>query len=139
MVEDIARVIIRRSQKGNNFGCVLIPEGLPHYLESIQRIKTEIDEIKSSDEEILKTKMSEWAYNRYQSLPDFIKTQLTKRDNSGALAYSQIETERLIAVLVAQKLKEQGFKGSFNPVCHFFGYQGRCAVPSRLDQNLGSR
>lgn len=34
--------------------------------------------------------MSQWAYARYEKLPDFIKTQLTKRDNSGALAYSQI-------------------------------------------------
>lgn len=27
--------------------------------------------------------------------------------------------------------------GSFSPVCHFFGYQGRSAIPNRLDQNLG--
>ena len=34
-------------------------------------------------------------------------------------------------------MKKTGkFKGSFSPVCHFFGYQGRCALPSRLDQNL---
>ena len=86
--------------------------------------------------------MSEWAFTRYQELPDFIQTQLTLRDNSGALAYSQIETERLISVLVAKKLAEfkaEGkFKGSFNPVCHFFGYQGRWALPSRLDQRLAS-
>ena len=25
---------------------------------------------------------------------------------------------------------------SFNSVCHFFGYQGRCAIPSKLDRNL---
>jgi hypothetical protein len=34
--------------------------------------------------------MSEWAFNKYKILPDFIKTQLTLRDNHGALAYSQI-------------------------------------------------
>lgn len=49
--------------------------------------------------------MSEWAYNRYKDLPDFIKIQLTLRDNHGALAYSQIESERLLAVLVQRKLK----------------------------------
>ena len=27
-------------------------------------------------------------------------------------------------------------KESFNSVCHFFGYQGRCAIPSKLDRNL---
>lgn len=26
--------------------------------------------------------------------------------------------------------------GSFSPVCHFLGYQGRCALPTRLDQNI---
>lgn len=36
--------------------------------------------------------MSQWAYSRYQKLPDFIKVQFTKRDDSGALAYSQIES-----------------------------------------------
>ena len=28
--------------------------------------------------------------------------------------------------------------GKFSPVCHFFGYQGRCTIPSRLDQNLAT-
>jgi hypothetical protein len=34
--------------------------------------------------------MSEWAFNRYKQLPDFIKAQLSLRDAHGALAYSQI-------------------------------------------------
>lgn len=91
------RVVVRRAEKGLGFGCVIIPEGLPSYLESIKRIKTELDEIKSSDCAVLSQKMSEWAYLRYSKLPDFIKQQLTMRDNSGALAFSQIETERLIS------------------------------------------
>ena len=26
--------------------------------------------------------------------------------------------------------------GSFSSVCHFFGYQGRCAIPSPFDRNV---
>ena len=62
LVDDIARVIIRRQEKGLGFGCILIPEGLPLFLPSLRRIKIELDEIKSSNEEIIKSKMSEWAY-----------------------------------------------------------------------------
>lgn len=86
--------------------------------------------------------MSQWAFNRYQRLPDFIKIQFTKRDNNGALAYSQIETEKMIAELVGRRLKqlknEGKYKGSYSPVCHFFGYQGRCSIPTRFDQNLAA-
>lgn len=48
----------------------------------------------------------------------------------------------MIAELVGKRLKqlkgEGKYKGSFSPVCHFFGYQGRCSVPSRFDQNLAT-
>lgn len=98
-------MVIRREEKGLGFGCVLVPEGLPHYLESLKRIQTELDEIKSSDEKVIESKMSEWAYNKYKGLPEFIKTELTLRDNHGALSYSEIESERLLAVLVQRRLK----------------------------------
>jgi pyrophosphate--fructose-6-phosphate 1-phosphotransferase len=49
LVGDIVRVIRKRKEKGLNFGCILIPEGLPTFLPSITRIKTEIDEINSKD------------------------------------------------------------------------------------------
>jgi 6-phosphofructokinase len=35
-------------------------------------------------------------------------------------------------IKVTNKLK----LGSFSSVCHFFGYQGRCALPNQFDQNL---
>lgn len=43
LVDDIVRVIIKRKEKGLNFGCIVIPEGLPTFLPSMVRIKTEID------------------------------------------------------------------------------------------------
>jgi 6-phosphofructokinase len=49
IVNDIVRVVIKRQETKRNFGCILIPEGLPTFLHSINRIKTEIDEIKAKD------------------------------------------------------------------------------------------
>ena len=44
------RVVVKRQQRGMNFGCILIPEGLPTFLPSITRIKTELDENKVKKE-----------------------------------------------------------------------------------------
>ena len=43
LVEDIARVIVKRQEKGLGFGCIIIPEGLPQFIPSLRRIKTELD------------------------------------------------------------------------------------------------
>merc|ERR1711920_210840 len=62
---------------------------------------------------------------------------LLERQSNAALQMSQLETERLLAELVEEELKQrksQGtFKGSFSPVCQFIGYQARCSVPSNFD------
>jgi 6-phosphofructokinase len=53
----------------------------------------------------------------------------------------------MLACLVDKRLNELKKQGlhksiyliklvSFAPVCHFFGYQGRCAIPNRIDQNI---
>ena len=67
---------------------------------------------------------------------------MTRIDSSGEVQLSLLETERLLSELVGQELsarKKKGtFKGSFSPVCHFFGYQGRCSFPSLFDCSLGS-
>ena len=52
---------------------------------------------------------------------------------------SQIETEKFIVSCVEKELealkKEGKYTGSFNSLCHFFGYEGRCGLPSCFDTN----
>lgn len=67
---------------------------------------------------------------------------LVEREIAGSLRLSQLETERLVAYLVGEELekrkKNATYTGTFAPVTHFFGYQGRSAHPSHFDCSLGS-
>jgi 6-phosphofructokinase len=68
---------------------------------------------------------------------------LVEREIQGkSIKLSQIETEKLIAYLVEEELKQRKklktYKGSFAPVTHFFGYQGRSGHPSTFDCSLAS-
>lgn len=48
--------------------------------------------------------MSAWARLRFEKLPDFIRKQMFMRDDDGSLAFSQIETEKLLSYLVEKRL-----------------------------------
>jgi pyrophosphate--fructose-6-phosphate 1-phosphotransferase len=150
IVTDIANAVAKRALKGDNFGTVLIPEGLIEFIPAMKRLIEELnDTLANNDTEFafikeskkphyIITKLSPENARIYESLPDTVARQLTlDRDPHGNVQVSLIETEKLLAEMVGKKLeqwKEEGkFVGKFSTQTHFFGYEGRCAAPSNYD------
>ena len=148
IVTDIAQVVAARAEKGNNFGTVLIPEGLIEFIPSIERLISELNDVLSSAAytEAQPKDRIEWLLGNLTkenaatlaSLPRTFADQLTgERDPHGNVQVSLIETEKLLSSMVAQKLQkmkaEGKYNGKFSALHHFFGYEGRCAAPSNFD------
>ena len=150
VVTYIAQVIADRAANGDNFGTVLIPEGLIEFIPAMKRLIAELNDFlahngeefamvkKSQQREYIIKHLSEENAAIYASLPEGVARQLSlDRDPHGNVQVSLIETEKLLSEMVATKLaawKEEGkFVGKFGAQHHFFGYEGRCAAPSNFD------
>ncbi len=152
VVEYIAGIVAKRAAAGNNFGTVLIPEGLIEFIPAIKKLIRELNEVltdpatgesrefASKDEQIAFVKGNIAADNLavLESLPADVARQLClDRDPHGNVQVSLIETEKLLSRMVATKLaawKAEGkYTGKFSAQHHFFGYEGRCAAPSNYD------
>ena len=150
IVDQIVKVIVARADAGLNFGTILIPEGLIEFIPAMRRLIAELNELLASNEEFntlgsddekrqyVKAKLTHESCQLYRDLPKGIARQLTlDRDPHGNVMVSQIETEKLLIEMVAKKLaimKAEGtYKGKFAALNHFFGYEGRCAIPSNFD------
>ena len=150
IVNRIARVAARRAAEGNNFGTVLIPEGLIEFIPAMKRLIAELNDFlarnkaefkmikKSVRHSYLISKLSKENAALYASLPEGVARQLAlERDPHGNVQVSLIETEKLLAEMVDNRLsewKEEGrYRGKFATQMHFFGYEGRCAAPSNYD------
>ena len=148
VVEYIAKAVVTRSEDGNDFGTVLIPEGLIEFIPAIKKLISELNDILAKDEakainrdaqiDFVKTHLSKENLEVFNSLPTDVASQLAlDRDPHGNVQVSLIETEKLLSRMVAVKLahwKNEGiYKGKFATQHHFFGYEGRCAAPSNYD------
>ena len=150
VVTYIAQIVADRAAQGNNFGTVLIPEGLIEFIPAMKRLIAELNDFlahnaaefalikKSHQREYIISKLSKENADIYASLPEGVARQLTlDRDPHGNVQVSLIETEKLLSDMVAVKLaqwKEEGkYVGKFAAQHHFFGYEGRCAAPSNFD------
>jgi len=149
VVTYIAQIVANRAAQGNNFGTVLIPEGLIEFIPAMKRLIAELNDFladntefshikKSHQREYIISKLSKDNAEIYASLPEDVARQLTlDRDPHGNVQVSLIETEKLLSDMVAVKLaqwKEEGkYVGKFAAQHHFFGYEGRCAAPSNYD------
>ena len=151
IVTYIAEVIAKRAEHGDNFGTVLIPEGLIEFIPAMKSLISELNDLlatntdfihikKSHQREFIISKLSKDNAAIYESLPSLVAKQLTlDRDPHGNVQVSQIETEKLLSDMVGRKLaqwSEEGkYVGKFSALHHFFGYEGRCAAPSNFDTN----
>lgn len=150
IVEYIAGVVAYRAEQGNDFGVVLIPEGLIEFIPAIGRLIQELNDLlaahgadylnldKAAQREYILAHLSAENKATFETLPEGVARQLSlDRDPHGNVQVSLIETEKLISEMVAAKLdqwkKEGKYTGKFAPQHHFFGYEGRCAAPSNFD------
>ena len=150
VVDYIAGIVAARAAEGNNFGTVLIPEGLIEFIPAMKKLIAELNDfLAANGEEFAKVPQAEQikfiaerisAENSaiYTSLPEGVARQLSlDRDPHGNVQVSLIETEKLLSEMVARRLaewkKEGKFVGKFSAQHHFFGYEGRCAAPSNFD------
>ena len=150
VVEQIAETVAYRASQGNNFGVVLIPEGLIEFIPAIGRLIQELNDLlaahgadykdldKEAQREYILAHLSEANKATFETLPEGVARQLSlDRDPHGNVQVSLIETEKLLSEMVGDKLaqwkKEGKYTGSFSALHHFFGYEGRCAAPSNFD------
>jgi len=151
IVSYIADVVAKRAEKGENFGTVLIPEGLVEFIPAMKKLIAELNDILAENEKEISThegnkekrqyvaeKLSAESAEIFTSLPASFANQLMlDRDPHGNVQVSMIDTEKLLSDMVKTKLKkmkkEGKFTGKFAAQHHFFGYEGRCAAPSNFD------
>ena len=149
VVNYIADIVAKRAANGDNYGTVLIPEGLIEFIPAMKNLIAELNDLLARTPNFAERA---WPEQRqyvldnlcdknakvYASLPDGVARQLSlDRDPHGNVQVSLIETEKLLSEMVANRLKEMAKEGKYNgkfaPQHHFFGYEGRCAAPSNFD------
>ena len=148
IVNYIAGVVAKRAENGNNFGTVLIPEGLIEFIPAMKKLIAELNDLLAHNAQEFAVAENQRQYiidhlsaensAVYASLPEGVARQLSlDRDPHGNVQVSLIETEKLLSEMVGRRLaemKEEGtFVGKFAALHHFFGYEGRCADPSNFD------
>ena len=148
IVTYIANAVAQRAADGNNFGTVIIPEGVIEFIPAIKKLIAQLNDVLALPEaknldrhesiDFVKAHLTDENLAVFNSLPVGVARQLAlDRDPHGNVQVSLIETEKLLSTMVAQKLekmkKEGKYTGKFSAQHHFFGYEGRCAAPSNFD------
>ncbi len=151
IVDEIVASVRERAENKENFGIVLIPEGLVEFIPEIKRLIHELNELMAKAGEQfaslssydtqaawLSERLSAESAKAFASLPEEIGKQLLMdRDPHGNVQVSRIDTEKLLMGMVEKRLSQLkldgSYSGNFSALGHFFGYEGRCAFPSNFD------
>ena len=152
IVDELCEVIAWRASHGMNYGVALVPEGLIEFIPSIGKLIEELNDLLANhgseymglDDEAQRAyvlaHLSDENKQTFATLPADVAHQLSlERDPHGNVQVSLIETEKLLSDMcdarLAEWAKEGKYTGKFAAHHHFFGYEGRCAMPSNFDAN----
>ena len=154
IADQIADSVAVRGNRGDNFGVALIPEGIVEFVPEFSKLIAEINELLAGEKTEQFNALPSWddkyafiekgltaeSMAVFSILPVGIQQQLfLERDPHGNVQVSLIESEKLFAELVKNKLAERAaagtYTGKFSTLTHFFGYEGRCAFPSNFDSD----
>ena len=150
IVDDLCQAIAKRAEDGNNFGTVIVPEGLIEFIPAIGRLIQELNDLlavhgadykdldKDAQRKYIIEHLSKENAATFETLPADVARQLSlDRDPHGNVQVSLIETEKLLSAMCEARLAEMKaegkYVGKFAAQHHFFGYEGRCAAPSNFD------
>ena len=151
IVAQICDSIVKRAANGENFGVVLIPEGLIEYVPEFNKLISELNDTLADGAESFSKlthfsqqldwfsgRISDISYGLLRTLPADIAQQfLMDRDPHGNVQVSRIETEKLLVSMAEKKLailkEKKQYVGKFSYYTHFFGYEGRSAFPTNFD------
>lgn len=154
LIDAICDLICARASKEKDYGVILIPEGLIEFIPEVKHLieelngllsphqshNTALEQLRSGNEKVayIEKWLSKGALAAFSMLPKETQAQLLiGRDPHGNVQVSKIETERMIIDMVKSELKERknkgAYKGSFSPISHFCGYEGRSCLPSNFD------
>lgn len=154
VIDQVAKGVVGRAEKGLFHGVVLVPEGLIEFIPEIRRLIAELNDVLAHNAEefsalhaqakplFVQNKLSDDNARLLGSLPDYIVDRLlTDRDSHGNLQVSLIPTEQLLVDMVRARVAELNASVPFSAHCHFLGYEGRCGAPTPFDAaytyNLG--
>ena len=151
VTHQICDLICERSNKGLDFGVILVPEGLIEFIPEVGTLMHELNDLLAAHdtdsnsyegvtEDSLEEQLSPASRAVFNLLPDAIRAQLLlDRDPHGNVQVAKIESERLLGALVEAELQLRtpggGFPGKLALQYHYFGYEGRCPPPSQFDAN----
>jgi 6-phosphofructokinase 1 len=140
IVTNIADLVEEREKAGKRHGVVLLPEGLIDFIPEFKPLIAEINEVLATgaapDE--VTNKLTDTNKKTMLFLPKTIQEQLLlDRDPHGNVQVAKIESERLLGLAVEKELGMRCMSGTYNgkfeAQYHYFGYEGRCALPSDFD------